>query len=259
MLTIVLTISFAYGFSTSIIITASQVISDIDKNSNTTDDSDHKENTKTTLSDSESSVLLVLGDSIGAGIGDEMGEGIGEKFAQLVMKKNNQNIDVINLAVPGSKTYDLSELINENDIQDSVQDADIIFISIGGNDLKKILNEESLSLLIDFEELIGEYTQQINRIYQSINELNSKAQVVVIGLYNPYGEDIGMQKIKLLLKWNYETQDITATFPNFIYIPTYDLYQYHLDSYLTFDKFHPNTKGYQVIAERIHDIIFGLE
>ncbi len=254
-LTIVLTIAFGYGFSTSVNITASQEKTSQDSIQKTTVDPNHQENDQSVITDPEFSILLVLGDSIGAGIGDENGEGIGEKYANLILQNNNKNLEVVNLSVPGAKTHDLIELIDKSEIQNAIREADVIFLSIGGNDLKKTLSEESISLLIDFEELLIQYIQDISKAFQVIDELNSDATIVAIGLYNPYGEDISRQKVKLLLQWNYETQNSISLYPNFIYTPTYDLFQYHLDSYLALDDFHPNTKGYQMIAERIYKTI----
>jgi lysophospholipase L1-like esterase len=38
-------------------------------------------------------------------------------------------------------------------------------------------------------------------------------------------------------------------------IPTYDLFKNNLSFYLTADNFHPNSKGYKAIANRIADAI----
>lgn len=35
------------------------------------------------------------------------------------------------------------------------------------------------------------------------------------------------------------------------FIPTYDLFKYNLQDYLSADNFHPNSTGYQAISNRI--------
>ncbi len=256
-ITIVLTFAFVYGFAAAISITSSQENNDSESTQKPTDDIIQMENSQSEKNDSKYSVLLVLGDSIGAGIGDDKGEGIGEKYADLVLQNSNQSIEIINMSVAGSKTHDLLTLIDKSDLKSTIEAAELIFVSIGGNDLKNILNEESISILIDFEELLIQYIQDISKIFKTIDEQNPNAKIIVLGLYNPYGEDISQQTIKLLLQWNYETQNLISFYPNIVYTPSYDLFQNHLDSYLAIDNFHPNTKGYQMIARRIYEVIHG--
>lgn len=256
-LTIMLSVAFIYGFSAAISITSSQ--ENTDSSQESLDSPAELDKSQSTKTDSMHPVLLVLGDSIGAGIGDDKGEGIGEKYADLSLKNDNVYIEVINVAIPGSKTSDLLKLTDRSDIKSTIEVADLIFISIGGNDVKSILKEESISILIDFEELLIQYMQEISTILKTIAQLNPEAKIVLVGLYNPYGETISQQTKGLLLQWNYETQNLSSQYPNIVYTPTYDLFQYHLDSYLAIDNFHPNTKGYQMIAQRIYDVIKGLK
>ena len=256
-LTIVLSAAFIYGFSAAISITLSHGKSESRQNPpNTTIEIDDSQSNKTA---SMNPVLLVLGDSIGAGIGDDKGEGIGEKYVELVLQNNNENIEIINMSVPGSKTRDLLKLIDRSDFKSTIEIADLIFISIGGNDLKNILSEESISILIDFKELLIQYIHDLENVLQTIEKINPEAKIVIVGLYNPYGESISQQAKEILLQWNYETLNLTSQYLNIVNTPTYDLFQYHLESYLAIDNFHPNTKGYQMIAQRIYDVIQGIK
>jgi lysophospholipase L1-like esterase len=38
-------------------------------------------------------------------------------------------------------------------------------------------------------------------------------------------------------------------------VPTYELFKYHLDSYLSPDEFNPSGEGYQAIVEEVFDIL----
>ena len=74
--------------------------------------------------------MLVLGDSISAGYGLANGElGYYDYVAEY------GGYSMTNLAVSGDTTVDLLEVIAKDNTQKAVKDADLICISIGGNDL----------------------------------------------------------------------------------------------------------------------------
>lgn len=75
--------------------------------------------------------------------------------------------------------------------------------------------------------------------------------VVFIGLYNPFGKDLTSDKVSILNEWNYQSQQLLSLDSNAIFIPTYDLFKYNLQDYLSADNFHPNSTGYQAISNRI--------
>ena len=74
--------------------------------------------------------LVVLGDSIAWGTGiynsDEA------CYGRIVANTNGYNYK--NYAFDGCRSWDLLSLLDEKDVKDSIKEADIINISIGGND-----------------------------------------------------------------------------------------------------------------------------
>ncbi len=204
--------------------------------------------------------LLLIGDSMAMGIGDEFGRNLGERYVELT--KNETDViewKVVNLSVPGSQTNDWVRLLQDDFYVDSLRTADLIFLSIGGNNIKEIYQEESVAGLMEYEEVLNDYLSEIQTIMNAINELNTDTQVVFIGLYNPYGASIGEQKIQLLLEWNHETQLRVDEKVNRVYVPLYDLFKYHQDTYLFLDDFHPNEEGYDAIANRIYEVVGKLK
>ncbi len=201
--------------------------------------------------------ILILGDSIGYGVGDESNKGIGIRYKDLISKDESKNIEVTNLSVPGHESGDLLTLLESKQSDNLISKADIIIISIGGNDLNHLEYEDTLSLDINYKETIKSYKDNLQKVIDIVRNLNERAQLAIIGLYDPYPQEES-QKTRLLLEWNYETRLIAYLNYKIAYIPTYELFEYHLDSYLSSDRFHPSGEGYQVIAQELFDILNGI-
>lgn len=57
--------------------------------------------------------------------------------------------------------------------------------------------------------------------------------------------------------WNYNTAETLAQDSKAVFVPTYDLFQQNTADYLFTDHFHPNEKGYRLMAERAAALIAG--
>ncbi len=202
----------------------------------------------------DSSEIIIMGDSIGFGVGDEENLGIGKRYLDLINKKEKTQIDITNISVPGYTTDELVDLVKSEENKYSISNADLIIISIGGNDLNRLNYEDNLAKNIEFKEALKKYKENLEFIITEIRSINTDAQLAFIGLYNPYSGEVA-EKSRVLLEWNYETRLIVDSDFKFVYIPTYELFQYHLDEYLSLDDFHPSAAGYQIIAEELYRIL----
>lgn len=259
-----LMVVFTIGFVTSITISngnRADTTSVIDSTSaDSTQGVDAKENANDNNNDAVAVVkpnILVLGDSIGFGVGDELNQGLGRRYATMLDPEGIQDIKITNLSIPGAKVSGLLELVKQPENAVAISEATLIIFSIGGNDLNNIDALDVLSLEIDYKETLKQYTDGLQGIVDSIRALNDRAQLAIVGLYDPYAEN-DSYKTSLLLQWNYETQRIAATDERMIFIPTYELFQYNLSTYLAADQFHPSNVGYQVIAEELYRILHGV-
>jgi lysophospholipase L1-like esterase len=202
----------------------------------------------------DNKVILIIGDSIGAGIGDERNLGLGERYISQLDFEEGDLYDVVNFSVPGAVTNDLSESVLSGEIDEVIKDSNLIFISIGGNDMNHIRNSDTTVQIIRFEEALAEHLDDLNKVLSYIQELNSKADIAIIGLYNPH-VDVNEEDIRLLQQWNYQTRINVLEFDNTNIIPLYDLFEMNLDKLLFIDQFHPNGDGYELIAEMIKKIL----
>lgn len=200
--------------------------------------------------------ILVLGDSIGFGVGDEPDMGIGKRYAARIDPDNP--LTVANLAVAGASSADLAALVAAPENAAFISAADLIIISIGGNDLNRLQYEDTLSLDRAFQDILSRYQENLEATLNRLRALNPEAQIALIGLYNPY-PDQDPQKSQKLLEWNYQTQLVAAAHLKTAYIPIDEAFKYHLTSYLAADQFHPSSIGYQVIAETLDRILNGID
>ena len=202
----------------------------------------------------EASEILILGDSIGFGVGDEENLGIGKRYLNLIDEKDGNEKNITNLSVPSYESNELVNLIKSAENRASISTANLIIISIGGNDLNRLEYEDSVSLRLAFEEALKNYKENLALITKEIRAINPDAQLALIGLYDPYSKE-EPEKTRLLLEWNYETRLVVDSDVKFAYVPTYELFKYHLTDYLSPDEFHPSGSGYQAIAEELDRIL----
>jgi lysophospholipase L1-like esterase len=196
--------------------------------------------------------VVALGDSLTRGTGDETGKGYVGDVIDEMKNRTKQPVTLLNLGINGQRSDQLRKQVQQKEIQRQIQRADILLVTIGGNDLFRggqgLLDYQTLNIA-DTEK---KYLENLTFILKQIRSSNKSANVFFIGLYNPFinlseGKDIS----KVIRKWNYESAEISAAFPKVVFVPTFDLFELKVNDYLYSDKFHPNTKGYQLIAERV--------
>ena len=249
-ISIVLSIVFITGFIASIVVSKSEESVPTEQQ---LESSTIKPEEGESISE-EASEILILGDSIGFGVGDEENLGIGKRYLDLIDEEDENKRTITNISVPSYESNELVNLIKSAENKASISKANLIIISIGGNDLNRLEYEDSVSLTLAFEEALKNYKENLALIIKEIRAINPDAQLALIGLYDPYSKE-EPEKTRLLLEWNYETRLIVDSDVKFAYVPTYELFKYHLTDYLSPDEFHPNGSGYQVIAEELDRIL----
>jgi lysophospholipase L1-like esterase len=194
--------------------------------------------------------ILVLGDSLAKGTGDETGKGFAMDFADSWKSKTPRNIKVTNLAVNGDVSSGLLRISATTEASTYIKGAQIIFISIGGNEITRFKTSD-ISSGTDMKSAQDKYLSNLGFILKNIRAANKQALVVFLGLYNPYGDQVTIDKTYFLWDWNYQTEQLLGRDSKAVFIPTFDLFKYNLTAYLAVDNFHPNSEGYKAIANRI--------
>jgi lysophospholipase L1-like esterase len=196
--------------------------------------------------------IVALGDSLTRGTGDETGKGYVGVLMDEIKDKTKRKVQLTNLGINGQESDQLKEQVQQTEVQRQIQMADIVLVTIGGNDLFRGGQGLTDFQTGDIAAIEKKYLDNLNVIFQQIRKNNSNANVFFIGLYNPFIDlEQGKEMSKVVRHWNYDSAEISATFPKIIFVPTFDLFELKVNDYLYSDKFHPNTKGYRLIAERV--------
>lgn len=223
--------------------------------------------------------FVAVGDSLTEGVGDETKRG---GYVPLVADALQQNFELSsvekdNYGVSGERSDQILKRVKkDSDLRNSLASADIITMTVGGNDLfqafQKNLNAKTAK---QFDRSIKKYGTQVSDILAEIRELNPKAPIYVVGIYNPYY--LNFPDIKAMQtvvdNWNDETESLTKEAANCFFVPVNDLLYKGIatkdteetsesssseiknNALYDEDNFHPNNLGYQLMATAIREKI----
>ncbi|HEU5251064.1 MAG TPA: GDSL-type esterase/lipase family protein, partial [Thermoanaerobaculia bacterium] len=83
-------------------------------------------------------VVLVLGDSLSHGTGDPTGRGYAADVVAALRRRGP--VETVNLAVAGAESSDLRDVVESPNVRSIAKSADLILLSVGGNDLSHSLS-----------------------------------------------------------------------------------------------------------------------
>lgn len=244
-------------------------------------------------SDNKTNVLF-LGDSIAEALVGPSPISERENYGYYGILGQINNYSVINRGISGDKTADLLSYLKVED-KDSTMTrshlikADVIHLSIGGNDL---LQEDFSGLFYNLytnktakiDELVGKATKNITEIITLIRKYNPNALLLVQNVYNPLypdsplidketrdkiGEysdkqyrDLGDKMMKLFEKMfidNFKTSE-----KPFVYIDIFTPFKeiYNEDpvrgkNLIYPDGVHPSNEGHAIIAQTIQETLIN--
>ena len=201
---------------------------------------------------------LVLGDSIAYGSG--LANPKAAVYGKIVADTNGYAYE--NDAVPGHTTDDLMRRMEADAVRDEIAGADIINISIGGNNF---LRGNLSGLLFDaivkgeyarLDEIADGFYDDLVKIVDTIRTLNSNAAILLQTLYNPQTGDVGKVYQQGADRLNAKIRDYEKKNPGQILIA--DVAKALTDSEHDFaaDRIHPSAAGNEKIAKVILQTLF---
>lgn len=228
---------------------------------------------------------VAIGDSLTEGVGDQTKQG---GFIPLVANDLKDRYDLIaveteNYGVNGERSDQILKRVKENEkIQENIKSADFLTLTVGGNDLMKVIQNNLFGLSVNsFKKPLKKYQENVTDLLEEIRSLNPSAPIYVLGIYNPFylnfPEITDMQTI--VNNWNTGTESVVKKTKNSYFIPINDLLYQGLNQEVGIteegtdqttsttenlsgiknnvlyeeDHFHPNNLGYQLMANAVRD------
>lgn len=198
--------------------------------------------------------IVAIGDSLTQGVGDETEN---EGYVGIIhntFEVNNIKVAIENYGKRGNRTDQLVKRLDKKKIKASVEKADIVLVTIGANDMMKIVKNNIMNLQMKpFNDAKIDYLERLNVIFTKIHSLNPNAKIYLIGFYNPFDRYFGdIEEMQMIIDdWNSSGQILTQQYDYVNYIPIADLFVHSDIELLSEDHFHPNSSGYNSMAKRI--------
>ncbi|MGE7764224.1 GDSL-type esterase/lipase family protein [Peribacillus sp. NPDC096540] len=197
--------------------------------------------------------VMAFGDSLTYGKGDKDGGGYVEGLEdELNNPDSEQKVRFWNYGIKGQETEGVIDQLEDNRIKTKLDKADTFIVYIGTNDLINS-NGGNLKKISDQKINDGkrEYIDHLHKILSTLLKKNKKADILVVGLYNPKKDDQRLEKH--IHDYNQSVKEVVEEDKRMIFIPTNDLFENKKKKEYFSDKIHPNEKGYQLITNRILD------
>ena len=217
---------------------------------------------------------VALGDSLTQGVGDTTNQGgFVPLVAQSLTNEEGYEVAAQNFGVAGNTSNQILKRMKEQDeIADALSKADLMTLTVGGNDLRKVILDNSTSLKIStFKKPSVAYSKRLVEIIELARKDNPDLPIYVLGIYNPFylnfPEMTDMQTI--VDNWNQTTQDTIAKFDKVYFVPINDLLYQGIDgqegivqtsgdekkiindALYQEDNFHPNNTGYEIMKRAV--------
>lgn len=217
---------------------------------------------------------VALGDSLTQGVGDTTNQGgFVPLVAQSLSNDEGYQVESKNFGVGGNTSKQIFKRMTEQtEITDALAKADMMTLTVGGNDLRKVILDNITSLKIStFEKPSQAYSKRLLQIIELAREKNPNLPIYVLGIYNPFylnfPEMTDMQTI--VDNWNQTTEDTISSLGNVYFVPINDLLYRGIDgeqgimqvvgddtkiinnALYQEDNFHPNNTGYEIMKRAV--------
>ncbi|MDU9694118.1 GDSL-type esterase/lipase family protein [Priestia aryabhattai] len=192
---------------------------------------------------------VALGDSLAAGRTpyDLFDKGYPDYIVQS-LEQANHKVFYDNFGASGYTTENVkNDVLTNDEMRKEIKKADVITLDIGANDLvKKLYTDPS-----HITDALVSVNSNLKIILETINDLNPKAKVYVMGYYNPFPHYPAEQQAPLLVlldNLNKTIQGLAAANGD-IYVPTADIIKTNEKEYVPNPKdIHLTLDAYQLVA-----------
>ena len=225
---------------------------------------------------------VAIGDSLTKGVGDSTNQGgFVPLLAQSLTNETGLEFKAINYGVSGNTSGQiLSRMQEKKEIGKDLKQAHLLTITVGGNDLRKAILEDTSNLDLDrFEKASKTYEKNLKQIIELARKHNPDLPVYVVGIYNPlYLNFPDLTELQTLVdQWNQRTEETLSAYQGVYFVPINDLLYKGIDgksgvteselgketvtndALYDEDSFHPNNTGYEIMKEAVLEKIHATE
>lgn len=199
---------------------------------------------------------LALGDSLTRGVGDETQEyGYTIRLQKELEKWSAVNqVELDNRGKNGRRSDQLLALLQKGHYDEEIAEADLITLTLGGNDVMKVVKKHLFSMQKSmFDKQMPKFTANYEDIMAEIRMRNPEVPIVLVGFYNPFS--IIVDEITpfdpIINEWNIEIEKMAQQDENACFVSIEDLFTSNEDMVYHVDFFHPNSAGYDRMTRRI--------
>ena len=179
---------------------------------------------------------VAIGDSLTQGIGDTTGQG---GFVPLLANNLNATygyeIETSNYGVAGNTSNQiLSRMQKNDDITQKLAQADLLTLTLGGNDVMAVIRKNLADLKVEtFKKPAKSYQKRLRSIIELAREQNADLPIYILGIYNPFylnfPEVTEMQTV--IDNWNQATEEVSQEYQNVYFVPINELLYKGIDGH----------------------------
>ena len=221
---------------------------------------------------------VAVGDSLTEGVGDTTEQGgFIPLLSQSLTAAYHYEVTAHNFGVAGNTSQQiLKRMQEEADIQSSLAQADLMTLTVGGNDVMAVIRKNLSDLSVDsFRQPAADYQNRLQQIIELARSENADLPIYILGIYNPFylnfPDMTAMQEI--VDNWNQTTESLTQKYDNVYFVAINDLLYKGVngqegvvqstedqttvinDALFSEDSFHPNNTGYQIMSDAVMEKI----
>ncbi|ALC89544.1 hypothetical protein AM500_06915 [Bacillus sp. FJAT-18017] len=206
-------------------------------------------------SDKNSLYHLAIGDSVISGYGVGQNQNLVSEFSTELEMQTGKKVSFQNEGINGINSTELRQLVYSGKYDVYIKKSDIVTVNVGGNDVLRAARKQHdiQSAFKAFDTLQADFSENLKNITSRITEVNPKATIVYLELYNPVNPDMAYYTLaeKLLPKWNINIYKTAKAVPGSIVVETSKVINGENLENLSPDGIHPSQLGYKAIASLI--------
>lgn len=206
--------------------------------------------------------VVAIGDSLTQGVGADQEQGGYVGVLDRTINAENQVVSFDNFGIRGNRSDQLLERLDNPELSTAIEDADTVLITIGANDIMKVVRENFTNLNIeDFADERNIYEETLDQIFTKINNINPNTEIYLLGFYNPWHEYFqDIEELGVIVEeWNNTGNSFAEENEDITFIPMVDVFENAEEQLFADDNFHPNDLGYQRMASRVLDYLTNQE